>query len=73
MIFINLTINSLTLTCHTAMIQQNAKEVISVKEENIIHEFPALPENEQFTTYCVQKRLQNFNCFSMNCKNRNTT
>lgn len=32
------------------MIQQNAKEVISVKEENIIHEFPALPENEQFTT-----------------------
>lgn len=59
--------------CHTAMIQQNAKEVISVKEENIIHEFPALPENEQFTTYCMQKRLQNFNCFSMNCKNRNTT
>lgn len=55
------------------MIQQNAKEVISVKEENIIHEFPALPENEQFTTFCMQKRLQNFNCFSMNCKNRNTT
>lgn len=24
------------------MIQQNAKEVISVKEENIIHEFPAI-------------------------------
>lgn len=57
------------------MIQQNAKEVISVKEENIIglREFSALPENEQFTTYYMQKSLQNFNCFSMNCKNRNTT